>query len=69
MICQFGLNFRIDHWDNEKERILLLCQKSMIIVKYDFIGMKMEDHRRITLTDIDKIVQGELKYPERSLAP
>jgi len=31
--------------------------------------MKTEDYKRISLTVIDKIVQGELRYPERSLAP
>ncbi|CAG7724139.1 unnamed protein product [Allacma fusca] len=59
----------IDHWNNEKERILLLCTKTIVIVKYDFIAMKQEEHRRVYLCIIDTIIQGELKYPERSLTP
>ena len=46
---------RIDHWDNEKERIVLLTEKSMIIAKYDFIAMKQVEYRRIGLSIIDKI--------------
>lgn len=63
------MNRRVDHWDNEKERLVLLCMKTIIIVKYDFIAMKGDDHRRVHLCIVDKIIQGELKYPDKSLTP
>lgn len=59
----------IDTWDNELERIIVLTDKSILIVKYDFIGMKIEEVRRIHLTIVERLIQGELKYPDKSLTP
>lgn len=59
----------IDTWDNELERILVLTDKTILIVKYDFIGMKIEEVRRIHLSIVEKMIQGELKYPDKSLTP
>lgn len=59
----------IDFWNHEYERVVVLCQKVLVIVKYDFIGMKIEDVRRLDLGMIDKVIQGELCYPQNSLTP
>lgn len=59
----------IDSWNHEWERILVLCEKVVIIIKYDFIGMKIEDTRRLDLNIIDKVIQGELVYPQNSWTP
>jgi len=59
----------IDSWNHEWERIIILCEKVMFIIKYDFIGMKIEETRRQDLSIIDKVIQGELVYPQNSWTP
>ncbi|RWS16234.1 tumor protein p63-regulated gene 1-like protein [Dinothrombium tinctorium] len=59
----------IDHWDIERERLLFLTDYSLIILKYDFIAQKLLKYNRIPLLRLDKIVVGNLKYPEGSLLP
>ncbi|XP_067139775.1 tumor protein p63-regulated gene 1-like protein isoform X3 [Centruroides vittatus] len=59
----------IDHWDTEKERIIFLTDYSVINLKYDFITQRLLDYRRLHLTMFDRIIVGELKYPESSLMP
>ncbi|CAL8072836.1 unnamed protein product [Orchesella dallaii] len=59
----------IDTWDNELERIIVLTDRTILIVKYDFIGMKIEEVRRIHLAIVERLIQGELKYPDKSLTP
>lgn len=59
----------IDHWDTEKERIIFLTDYSIINLKYDFITQRLLDYRRLHLTTFDRIIVGELKYPESSLMP
>ncbi|KAG8195416.1 hypothetical protein JTE90_013874 [Oedothorax gibbosus] len=59
----------IDHWDTEKERLLFLTQNSLISLKFDFITLRLLEYQRYALKDFQKIVIGELKYPEKSLMP
>uniref|UniRef100_T1JNA0 RING-type domain-containing protein n=1 Tax=Strigamia maritima TaxID=126957 RepID=T1JNA0_STRMM len=59
----------IDHWDNEKERLIFLLDKSIIIIKYDFITLKLLDYRRIHLQELDQVSFGQIIYPEKSLMP
>lgn len=59
----------IDSWNHEMERIVILCHKVLVIIKYDFIGMKTEDTKRLELGVIDKVIQGDLVYPQNSLTP
>ncbi|XP_045485978.1 tumor protein p63-regulated gene 1-like protein isoform X2 [Pieris rapae] len=56
-------------WDNEKERIVLLTSRLVMIIKYDFIAMKQMDFRKTYLDDLDTVVIGELVYPPSSLVP
>lgn len=60
---------RVDHWDNEKERLVLLCGRSLLIVKYDFIALVLIDHMRLPLNQISHITIGRLEYPTRSITP
>lgn len=61
--------FRIDHWDLEKEKLVLLTTNSVIIVKYDFIAVAVGKFRRIFLRSINKLQVGDLTYPPHSIMP
>ncbi|KAK2727552.1 tumor protein p63-regulated gene 1 protein-like isoform X2 [Artemia franciscana] len=59
----------VDHWDHEKERIVILCQNTVFLIKYDFIALYIAEYQRVRLGSIDRIIIGKLKYPSRSIAP
>lgn len=59
----------IDHWDIEKERIVILCDHTLLIVRFDFIAMCLKDYKRLALHVIDKLQVGDLVYPSKSLMP
>ena len=61
--------YRIDHWDMEKERLVLLTTKSILVVNFDFIRMAVNDYRRILLSHVTQIQIGDLVYPAVSLMP
>lgn len=58
---------RIDHWDHEKERIVLITKKTLCLVKYNFIGLKVDEMRKIPLTKCDKIQVGRFVYPKNTM--
>lgn len=68
MLFIFAFN-RISLWDNEKERLVLLTTDELIIVKYDFIALKMLDSKRVPLNIIDTVINGDLVYPSGSIVP
>ncbi|CAH1794351.1 unnamed protein product [Owenia fusiformis] len=57
----------IDHWDNEREKIVILTQNSLISVRYDFIGLKIYDSKKVLLHMITKLQEGHFMYPEKSV--
>ncbi|XP_042862201.1 tumor protein p63-regulated gene 1-like protein isoform X1 [Penaeus japonicus] len=59
----------INHWDIEKERVVILCDLSLLVVKYDFIALRHLDFNRIYLSSLENIQIGELTYPDHSLVP
>jgi hypothetical protein len=59
----------IDHWDNEREKILILTELSLFVVSYDFINAKILDWDRIFLHRIISLQFGDLVYPEKSMMP
>ncbi|XP_043796938.1 tumor protein p63-regulated gene 1-like protein isoform X2 [Apis laboriosa] len=59
----------ISLWDIEKERLVILTNKAIYSIKYDFISLKILEYNRISLLQIDTLVSGELVYPPSSLAP
>ncbi|XP_031788137.1 tumor protein p63-regulated gene 1-like protein isoform X2 [Nasonia vitripennis] len=59
----------ISIWDTEKERLILLTKNSLYTVKYDLISLKILEYNRVSLSDIDTLIAGELIYPPISLLP
>ena len=54
---------RIDHWDLEKERLLVLTDNNLISVRYNFIQGVVEELKFIPMGAITNIVFGDFKYP------
>ncbi|KAL4221847.1 Tumor protein p63-regulated protein 1-like protein [Mactra antiquata] len=59
----------IDHWDNEREKVIVLTENSILVYRYNFINKKLTDFRRISLHVIDTMMIGDFKYPEWSVMP
>ncbi|KAK2835953.1 hypothetical protein Q5P01_016437 [Channa striata] len=57
----------VDHWNNEKERIVLIADKSLLVFKYDFVMFNCDQFHRIPLNFIDRISHGTFSFPKHSL--
>ncbi|KAG6931917.1 tumor protein p63 regulated 1 [Chelydra serpentina] len=57
----------IDHWNNERERIVVITDTNLLLCKYDFIMLSCLQVQRIPLSYIDRICLGQFTFPERSL--
>ena len=55
-------SLRIDHWDFERERMLLLSDNNLISVRYNFIHSAVEELKYIPLSCIVNLVYGDFKY-------
>lgn len=60
---------QIDHWDNEREKVVMLTENSLLIYKYNFINNQVDDFSRVSLHIIDTIQIGDFQYPEWSVMP
>ncbi|KAF5306186.1 hypothetical protein FQR65_LT07462 [Abscondita terminalis] len=59
----------ISLWDTEKERLILLSSKNVVVIKYDFIALRRLEHKIIPLENIDTVLIGDLVYPTSSIVP
>lgn len=60
---------RIDHWDNEREKIVILSDFSMLVIRYDFVNDRVQEWKRVFLHLITSLQLGDFVYPQRSLMP
>uniref|UniRef100_A0AAQ5YGJ7 Tumor protein p63 regulated 1 n=1 Tax=Amphiprion ocellaris TaxID=80972 RepID=A0AAQ5YGJ7_AMPOC len=57
----------VDHWNNEKERLVLITDNTLLVFKYDFMMFQCEQIQKISLNFIDRISYGTFSFPKRSL--
>ncbi|XP_041791092.1 tumor protein p63-regulated gene 1 protein [Chelmon rostratus] len=61
------LMVEVDHWNNEKERLVLITDSSLLVFKYDFVMFNCEQMQRIPLNFVDRIAHGPFSFPKRSV--
>lgn len=57
----------IDHWDHEREKLVVLTENSLLAVKFDFITPSVRYFKRILLKNVKSVEIGDLVYPDFSL--
>ncbi|KAM7012799.1 tumor protein p63-regulated gene 1 protein [Tautogolabrus adspersus] len=66
-VLSIWLMAEVDHWNNEKERLVLITNSSLLVCKYDFVMFNCEQIHRIPLNLVDRISHGTFSFPNRSI--
>lgn len=61
------LLIEISTWDFHREKIVMLSEKAVFVVSYDFINSKISDYEIIELVTLKKVKYGNLKYSKGSM--
>ncbi|XP_004068344.1 tumor protein p63-regulated gene 1-like protein [Oryzias latipes] len=57
----------VDHWNNEKERLVVITDNTLMVFKYDFVMFLCEQIQKISLNYVDRLVHGPFNFPKHSL--
>lgn len=60
---------RVDHWNNNIEKTILVMDNSLYIFRYDFVLRKVKDVKIIPMAEVLEIKKGLITFPEKSLMP
>lgn len=63
------LLMEIDQWDCEKEKLVILTENSLLVIRYDFVKNRVYKEKRMPLTNIINLKAGDLVYPSSSFMP
>ncbi|XP_039985560.1 tumor protein p63-regulated gene 1 protein [Xiphias gladius] len=66
-ILSIWLMAEVDHWNNEKERLVFITDNSLLVFKYDFVMFNCDQLQRIPLNCVDRISHGTFSFPKPSL--
>ncbi|XP_018612808.1 tumor protein p63-regulated gene 1 protein isoform X2 [Scleropages formosus] len=57
----------VDHWNNERERVVMITDNTLVICKYDFMMFNCEQILKVPLNFVDRVSHGAFVFPPRSL--
>ncbi|XP_075468760.1 tumor protein p63-regulated gene 1-like protein [Ascaphus truei] len=58
---------QVSHWNTECELLAFLCERSLVLCYYDFVGLSSSRLFRVPLNYIDTVTWGPLSYPRTAL--